>query len=94
MGVSADRLGEGCSEVIRTVNKFRVVAVPGDAVLKRPPLVIVGGATVASLRAERLKDTPDRSLKVGEAEGPMEPEVLMHSRAKMESSERKVVSVV
>ena len=44
MGVSADRLGEGCSEVIRTVNKFRVVAVPGDAVIKRPPLVIVGGA--------------------------------------------------
>ena len=43
MGESADRLGEGCSEVIRTVNEFRVVAVAGDAVIERRPLVIVGG---------------------------------------------------
>ena len=44
VGVSVDGLGEECSEVIRTVNKFRVAAVPGDAVIERPPLVIVWGA--------------------------------------------------
>jgi hypothetical protein len=32
MGVSGDGLGEGCSEEIRTVNEFRVVAVPSDAI--------------------------------------------------------------
>ena len=43
MGVSADGLGEGCSEEIRTVNEFRVVAVPGDAVIVGSPLVLVRG---------------------------------------------------
>jgi len=33
VGVSADGLGEGRSEEVRTVNEFRVVAVPGDAVI-------------------------------------------------------------
>ena len=42
MGVSADGLGEGCSEEIRPVNKFRVV-VPGDAVVVCSPLVLGGG---------------------------------------------------
>ena len=43
MDESADGLGEGCSEEIRTVNEFRVVAVPGDAVIVRSSLVFVGG---------------------------------------------------
>ena len=43
MGVSAGGLGEGCSEEIRTVNEFRVVAVPGDAVIVGSPLVLIGG---------------------------------------------------
>jgi len=42
MGVSADRLGERRSEEIRTVNEFRVVAVPGDAVIIGHALVLVG----------------------------------------------------
>ena len=41
--MSADGLGEGCSEEIRTVNEFRVVAVPGDAVIVGSPLLLVGG---------------------------------------------------
>jgi hypothetical protein len=41
MGVSADGLGEGCSEEIRPVNKFRVV--PGDAIVVCSPLVLGGG---------------------------------------------------
>ena len=43
MGVSADGLGEGCSEEIRTVNEFRVVSVPGDAIIVGSPLVLAGG---------------------------------------------------
>jgi len=43
MGESANGLGEGCSEEIRTVNEFRVVTVPGDAVIVGSPLVLVGG---------------------------------------------------
>jgi len=43
MGVSADGLGEECSEEIRTVKKVWVVAGPGDAVIVRSPLVLVGG---------------------------------------------------
>ncbi len=50
------------------------------------------------VRAERLEDTADTSLKVGEPRepGPLHwwPLKLMHSRAKRESSERKLVSVV
>ena len=42
MGVSANRLGEECSEEIQTVNEFRVVAVPGDAIIIGSPLVLVG----------------------------------------------------
>lgn len=43
MGVSADGLGEGLSEEVRTINEFRVVAVlPGDAVIIGRPLVRVG----------------------------------------------------
>ena len=42
MGVSANGLGEECSEEIRTVNEFRVVAAPGDAVIVGSPLVFVG----------------------------------------------------
>jgi len=42
IGVSADGLGEGCSEKIRTVNELRVVADPGDAVVVSP-LVLAGG---------------------------------------------------
>ena len=33
VGVSADGLGEGRSEDVRTVDEVRVVAVPGDAVI-------------------------------------------------------------
>ena len=33
VGVSADGLGEGRSEEIRTVDEVRMVAVPGDAVI-------------------------------------------------------------
>ena len=43
MGVSADGLEEECSEEIRTVNEFRVVAVPGDAIIIGSPLVLVRG---------------------------------------------------
>ena len=43
MGVSADRLGEEFCEEVRTVNEFRVVAVPGDAVIVGSPLILVGG---------------------------------------------------
>ena len=42
MGVSADGLGEGRGEEVRTVHKFRVVAVPSDAVIIGRPLVHVG----------------------------------------------------
>jgi len=41
MSMSADGLGEECSE--ETVNEFRGVAVPGDAVIVGSPLVLVGG---------------------------------------------------
>jgi len=44
MGVSAFGFGEGCSEEIRPVNEFRVVAVPGDAVVVCSPLVLGGCA--------------------------------------------------
>ena len=43
MGISADGPGEECSEVIRTVNEVRVVAVPGDAIMVGSPLVLVRG---------------------------------------------------
>jgi len=43
MGVSANRFREECSEEIRTVNEFRVVAIPGDAIIVGSPLVLVGG---------------------------------------------------
>jgi len=43
MGVSADRLGEECSEQIRTVNEFGVVAVPSDAIIVGSSLVVIGG---------------------------------------------------
>jgi hypothetical protein len=43
MGVSADGLGEECSEEIRAVNKFRVVVVPSNAVIVGSPLVLVWG---------------------------------------------------
>ena len=43
MGVSADGFGERCSEEIRTVNEFRVIAVPGGAVIVGNPLVLVRG---------------------------------------------------
>jgi hypothetical protein len=43
MAVSADGLGEGCSEEIRPVDEFRVVAVPGDAVVVCSPLVLGRG---------------------------------------------------
>jgi hypothetical protein len=42
MGVSAHGLGEGRSEEVRTVHKFRVVAVSSDAVIIAHPLVLVG----------------------------------------------------
>ena len=41
--MSADGLGEGCSEEIRTINEFWVVAVPSDAVIVGSPLVLAGG---------------------------------------------------
>jgi len=41
MGISANRLREGCSEEIRPVNKFWVV--PGDAIVVCSPLVLGGG---------------------------------------------------
>ena len=48
--------------------------------------------------AERLEDTTDMSLRVREPGEPRSlswwPLTFMHSRAKRESSERKVVSVV
>ena len=43
MGMSADGLGEGFSEEIRTVNEIRVIVVPGDAVIVGSPLVLIGG---------------------------------------------------
>jgi hypothetical protein len=42
MGVSADGLGEGRTEEVGTINEVRVVTVPGDAVIIRRPLVLVG----------------------------------------------------
>ena len=42
MGVSADGLGEGRGAEVRTVHKFRVVAISGDAVVIGRPLVLVG----------------------------------------------------
>jgi hypothetical protein len=33
VGMSANRLGEGCSEEVRTVDEVWVVAVPGDAIV-------------------------------------------------------------
>ena len=44
MGKSAGGLGEERGEKIRTVNEFRVVAVPGDTVIVGSPLLLVGGA--------------------------------------------------
>ncbi len=41
--MSADGLGEGCSQEIRAVDKDRVVGVPGDAVIERSSLVVAGG---------------------------------------------------
>ena len=73
MGVSANGLGEECCEEIRMVNEFRVVAVPGDAVIVGSPLVSVGGvlettmASPARVRAERLGDPADTSVRVGDA---------------------------
>jgi hypothetical protein len=43
MAVSAVGLGEGCSEEIRPVNEFRVVAVPSAVVVVCSPLVLGGG---------------------------------------------------
>jgi hypothetical protein len=40
---SASRLGEWCSEQIRAINQFRVVAIPGDAIIVRSPLVLIRG---------------------------------------------------
>jgi len=55
-------------------------------------------ASLVRVRAEILEDTADMLLRVGEPSepGPLRrwPLELMHSRAKRESSERKVVSVV
>jgi hypothetical protein len=55
-------------------------------------------ASLAKVRAERLEDTAGTLLRVGEPDepGPLRrsPLKLMHSRAKRERSERKVVSVV
>jgi hypothetical protein len=55
-------------------------------------------ASLARVRAERLEDTADASLRVGEPGEPGSlrwwPLKFMHSRVKRESSERKVVSVV
>jgi hypothetical protein len=44
IGESADGHAEGCSEEIRTVNEFRVVAVSGDAVIVANPPILVRGA--------------------------------------------------
>lgn len=41
--MSAARLGEECSEEVRAVDRFRVVAIPGDTVIVRSPLVLAGG---------------------------------------------------
>lgn len=55
-------------------------------------------ASLARVRAERLEDTADASLRVGEPGEPGSlrwwPLKFMHSRVKRESSERKVVNVV
>ncbi len=40
--MSADGLGEGCSQEVRTVDEGRVVTIPGDAVIIGRSLVIVG----------------------------------------------------
>jgi len=61
MGMSADGLGEECSEEIRTVNEFRVVAIPGDAVIVGVLSYSSGVywetrvASLARVRAERLR---------------------------------------
>ena len=43
IGVSADGLGEGCSEEIGTVNEFWVVTDTGNAVIVGSPPVLVRG---------------------------------------------------
>lgn len=40
--MSADGLGEGHSEEVRTINEFRVIAIPGDAIIIGQPLILVG----------------------------------------------------
>ena len=44
--MSADRLGEGCSEEIRTINEFRVVTIPGDAIIVGSPLILAGPGVI------------------------------------------------
>lgn len=69
VGVSADGLGKGCSEKVRAVNEFRVVAVPSDTVIIGRPLVHVGPcsettvASLAKVTAEGLDDI-DRDRQV------------------------------
>jgi len=60
MAVSTTRLREGFSEEIRPVNKYRVVAVPGAAVVVCSPLVLGGGVWgenggIAGYKAGRLR---------------------------------------
>lgn len=43
MGMSANGLGEECSEEIRTVNEFWVVTIPGDAIIVGSPLILIRG---------------------------------------------------